>query len=134
MFNSSKDAPYRCLSLEFSGDKLSLGSGPFQRDAFRIKPAIGGPCADARCRFCQPLMSTTRHLPSVSSVGGSGRGEAAETDEEERWDSEVKKHHQLSNYCLLISKAVHDRGRCRFPSCAMWLMVKRMEGGMERGK
>lgn len=133
MFQSSKDSPYRCLSLEFSGDKLSLGCGCSQRDAFR--DAIGGPCSDARCCFCQSLMPTTRHLPSVSSVGGSGRGEAMETDERRRGGiRRWKRHHQLSNYCLLVSKAVHDRGRCRFPSCAMWLMVKRMEGGMERGK
>lgn len=70
VFNSSKDSPYRCLSLEFSGGKLS-GLWLFPTRCHR-RPVL-------RC-----TLSSTRHLPSVSSVGGSGRGEAAETDERRR--------------------------------------------------
>lgn len=44
VFDSSKDSPYRCLSLVFSGDK---------RSRLRRFPAraIGGPCSDARRCF-----------------------------------------------------------------------------------
>lgn len=106
----------------------------FENDSALREP-IGDPspppCSEAGCWTCQAPMLAMPHL----RVGGSGPGEAAEADERRRGGTRgVNRRHQRGNYGLLISKEVCDRGRCRFPSCAMWPAVNGWREEWKRGK